>query len=92
MSEATVDMLHEQIASAEPGVAALTITARIRERPLLSLGVASIVGFVMGGGAASRTGAATLMLGARIWLRRAATDAVVNAMTSYGTAKRNGAA
>jgi hypothetical protein len=86
MSEATVDTLHEKIASAEPDVVTPTLTERIRERPLLSVSLASLVGFVTGGGAASRTGAAALMLVGRIWLRRAATDALANAMTS----KRNG--
>lgn len=86
MTEATVDTLHEKIASAEPGVVTPTLTERIRERPLLSMSLASLVGFVTGGGAASRTGVATLMLIGRIWLRRAATDALANAI-----AKRNGA-
>jgi hypothetical protein len=90
MSGATVEMLNEEIASAELGAAAPTLTARIRERPLLSLGLAGLVGFVIGGGASSRTGAAMLMLIARISLKRAATDALADAISSYGTAKRNG--
>lgn len=90
MSEATVEALNEGVASAELGVVAPSLTERIRERPLLSLGLAGLVGFVTGGGASSRTGAAILMLIARISLRRAATEAFASAMTSYGTAKRNG--
>ena len=90
MSEAIVEAANNQVASAEPGIIAPTLTERIRERPLLSLGLAGLAGFVIGGGASSRTGAAALMLIARIWLRRAATDALASAVTSYGTAKRNG--
>jgi hypothetical protein len=92
MSEATVDAVNQQVASPQPGIIAPTLTERVRERPLLALGLASLAGFVIGGGASSRTGAATLILIARIWLRRAATDALTSAMTSYGTAKRNGSA
>src|SRR5215472_6882630 len=90
MSEVTVDTSEDQVASAEPGIIAPTLTERIRERPLVSLGLAGLAGFVVGGGASSRTGAAALTLIARIWLRRAATDALAGAMASYGTAKRNG--
>jgi hypothetical protein len=90
MSEVTVDMLNEAVARPAPGVVAPTLTERVRELPLLSLGLAGLAGFVFGGGASSRTGAATLMLIARIWLRRAATDALADAMTSYGTSKRDG--
>jgi hypothetical protein len=92
MSEATVDAVNQQVASPQPGIIAPTLTERVRERPLLALGLASLAGFVIGGGASSRTGTATLILIARIWLRRAATDALASAMTSYGTAKRNGSA
>jgi hypothetical protein len=90
MSEAAVDAVNDEIAGTERGVIAPTLTERIRERPLLSLGLAGLAGFVMGGGASSKTGAATLMLIARIWLRRAATDALASAMTTHGTAKRDG--
>jgi hypothetical protein len=92
MSEATIDTLHEQVASAESGVVTPTLKDRVRERPFLSLALAGLAGFVFGGGAASRTGAATLMLVARIWLRRAATNALSNAITGYGRAKQNGSA
>ena len=96
MSEAAVNAVNETGASAEPGIIAPplapTLTERVRERPLLSLALAGLAGFVTGGGASSRTGAAMLMLIARIWLRRAATDALASAVTSYGTAKRNGSA
>jgi uncharacterized protein (DUF39 family) len=90
MSEVTLEALNEEVASAEPGVVAPSLTERIRERPLVSLGLAGLVGFVIGGGTSSRTGAAMLMLIARISLRRAAMEALASAMTSYGTAKRNG--
>ena len=82
--------INDQVVGAEPSIIAPTLTERIREHPLLSLGVAGLAGFVIGGGASSRTGAAALMLIARISLRRAATDALASAMASYGTAKRNG--
>ena len=90
MSEATFETLHESAASTEPRVIAQTVIERIKQRPLWSLGLAGLVGFVFGGGAASRTGAATLMLIGRVWLRRAATDALASAITNYGTTKRNG--
>jgi hypothetical protein len=90
MSEAVVNAVNEEVASAAPGVIAPTLTERIRERPLLALGLAGLAGFVTGGGSSSRSGTALLMLIARIWLKRAATDALASAMTSYGTAKRNG--
>jgi hypothetical protein len=86
MSEAAVD---EQVASTMPNMIAPTLTERIRERPLFSLGLAGLAGFVIGGGMTSRTGMATLMLIGRIWLKRAATDALASAMTNYGAAKRN---
>lgn len=90
MSEAAAGVASNQAASAEPGIIAPTLTERIRGRPLMSLGLAGLAGFVIGGGASSRTGAAALMLIARIWLRRAATNALTNVMTSHGTTKRNG--
>jgi uncharacterized protein (DUF1786 family) len=90
MSEAMADVVDETTAGAEVIAAASTLTDRVRERPLLSLGVASLIGFVMGGGASSRVGAAMLVLAGRIWLRRTATDALTNALTGYGRTKRNG--
>jgi hypothetical protein len=90
MSEATVDVLNQEAPSAAPRLVEPTLTAQIRERPLLSVGLAGLVGFIFGGGASSRTGAALLMLVARISLRRAATEAIANAVTGYGSAKRNG--
>jgi hypothetical protein len=90
MSEATVDVLNQDAPSAAPRLVEPTLTAQIRERPLLAVGLAGLVGFIFGGGASSRTGAALLMLVARISLRRAATEAVANAVTGYGSAKRNG--
>jgi hypothetical protein len=90
MTEAAGNVVNEVVANGEPGVQPPSLTERIRERPLLSLGLASLLGFVMGGGASSRTGAATLMLIARIWLRGAATDALTSALTSYGSSKRDG--
>jgi hypothetical protein len=88
MSQPTVDAISQQAAgNARPPE--VTLTERIRERPLLWLGLAGLAGFVIGGGAASRTGSATLMLIARIWLRQAASDALVSAIVSDGTAKRN---
>jgi hypothetical protein len=90
MSEATVDVLNQEALSAAPRLVEPTLTAQIRERPLLAVGLAGLVGFIFGGGASSRTGAALLMLVARISLRRAATEAIANAVTGYGSAKRNG--
>jgi hypothetical protein len=92
MSEATVEELNEEVASAGPGAVAPILTERIRERPLLSLGLAGLAAFMIGGGASSRTGAAMLMLIVRISLRRGAAEAFASAMTSHGTAKRNGSA
>jgi hypothetical protein len=89
MSEATVESLSEELSNAEQRVDSQTLTERVRERPLLSAGLAGLVGFVVGGGAASRTGAAMLTLILRISLRRAATEAFASAKTGYGTAKRN---
>ncbi len=79
-----------RIGEVEAGIAAPTLTERIQERPLLSLGLAGLAGFVIGGGASSRIGAAALMLIGRIWFKRAATAALANAISSYGTAKRDG--
>jgi hypothetical protein len=96
MSQAAVDAISEDVASTEnaagaaPGISAPTFTEHVRESALLSLGVASLAGFIFGGGASSRTGAAMLMLIGRMWLRRTATDALASAITRYGTAKRNG--
>ncbi len=90
MNEATAAASREEIGDAETGAATPTMTERIRERPLLSLGLAGLAGFVLGGGTSSRSGAAMIMLVARIWLRRAATSALTSAITSHGTAKRNG--
>jgi hypothetical protein len=80
----------DQATIVESGIVAPTLTERLRERPLLSIGLAGLTGFVIGGGASSRIGAAALMFIARIWLKRAATDALANAISSYGTAKRDG--
>jgi hypothetical protein len=92
MSDAAVsDIVAEEVASAQPGVLRPSSTDRIKERPLLSLGLASLAGFVVGGGASSRVGAAMLMIIGRLWLRRAATAALTNVVTNYGTAKRSGA-
>jgi len=81
----------EEFAQAAPIPGSPTLTERIRERPLLSAGLAGLVGFVLGGGARSRTGTAVLTLVARIWLRRAATEAIANAMSGYGSVKGNSA-
>jgi hypothetical protein len=89
MSEATVETFEQEVASTVREAVSPALTERIRERPLVSLGLASLLGFVFGGGAASRTGMATMMLVARIWLRRTATDAVASAITGHGRAKRN---
>ena len=91
MSEATVDVLNPEAPRVEPRLVQPTLTAQIRERPMLAVGLAGLAGFIFGGGASSRTGAALLMLVARISLRRAATEALANAVTGYGSAKRNGA-
>lgn len=90
MSEATVDVMKQEAPSAESRPVQPTLTDQIRERPLISLGLAGLVGFIFGGGASSRTGAALLMLAARISFRRVASEAIAKAMTSYGSAKRNG--
>jgi hypothetical protein len=92
MSEAPAVTLYERVASPQPDVLRAPLTERIRERPLLSLGVAGLIGFVMGGGAASRTGAATLLLVARIWLRRAASDALINVIAGNSLHNRRGLA
>jgi hypothetical protein len=67
-----------------------TLTERIRERPLVSIGVAGTAGFVLGGGAFSRTGMAILMILGRIWLRQAASDVVAKAVNSYHQRERDG--
>jgi hypothetical protein len=90
MSEATVDVLNPDPPRSKPRLVQPTLTAQIGEQPLLSVGLAGLVGFIFGGGASSRTGAALLMMVARISLRRAATEAIAKAMTSYGSDKRNG--
>jgi hypothetical protein len=90
MSEAAAEAVSESIPRTETRTHPSTLIERVRERPLLSLGLAGLAGFLIGGGASSRTGAAMLMLIGRFWLRRAATDAMASAITSYGTAKRNG--
>ncbi|MBV8358575.1 MAG: hypothetical protein JO189_11650 [Deltaproteobacteria bacterium] len=90
MSEATVSAATDQVVDAQQGISAPTLVENIKERPIVSLGVAGLLGFVFGGGISSRTGAATLMLIARIWLRQAATNAFASAMSNYGTGKRNG--
>jgi hypothetical protein len=90
MSEAAIYGVTEDAAGTEPAPITTTFTQRIRERPLMSLGLAGLGGFIIGGGASSRTGAAILMLFGRSLLRQAATEALVSAMTSYGTAKRDG--
>ena len=87
---------HEGLAQEQSSEMAATLSQpamaeRVRERPLLALGLAGLVGFVMGGGARSRTGTAILMLVGRIWLRRTATDAITGAITGYGSAKPNSA-
>ncbi len=87
MSEAAVN---EEFLGEAPVLNTPTLAERIRERPLVALGLAGLAGFVTGGGASTRTGTAMLVLIARIWLRRAATDALASAIASYGTAKRNG--
>jgi hypothetical protein len=89
MSEATADVFNQETQSAQPRLDQATVTGRVKERPLLSLGLAGLAGFIFGGGASSRTGMALLMLVARISFRRAATEAIANAMTSYGSAKRD---
>ena len=88
MGPPSVDMI-DQDAAGNSRLAEPTLTERIRERPLLSLALAGLAGFVIGGGAASRTGSSTLMLLARIWLKQAASDALVSAIVSDGTAKPN---
>src|SRR5579872_1759584 len=64
----------DENAGVELGITAPPLTERIRERPLLSLGLAGLVGFVIGGGASSRVGAAAIMLVIRSGFKRAATD------------------
>ena len=88
MGPPSVDMI-DQDAAGNSRFPEPTLTERIRERPLLSLALAGLAGFVIGGGAASRTGSSTLMLLARIWLKQAASDALVSAIVSDGTAKPN---
>ena len=89
-SEPTAETANDQATDVESRIIAPTLTERMRGRPLLSLGLAGFAGFVIGGGVSSRTGAAALMLIARMWLKQAAIDALVSATANYGTAKRNG--
>jgi hypothetical protein len=88
---ATHEGLAQEHVAEAPSLSQPTLTERIRERPLLALGLAGLVGFVMGGGARSRTGTAILMLLGRVWLRRTATDAITGVITGYGSPKPNGA-
>jgi hypothetical protein len=81
MSEAAPteeELVHEAHDSAEP-----SLTDRIRERPLVALGLAGATGFVLGGGAFSRTGMAILMIFGRLWLRQAVSDVIASAMANH---------
>jgi hypothetical protein len=65
-----------------------SLTDRIRERPLVALGLAGATGFVLGGGAFSRTGMAILMIFGRLWLRQAVTDVIASAMANHQQQQR----
>ena len=52
----------------------------VREQPLLALGIAALAGFVVGGGAWTRTGMAGLMLAGRIAARQMAVSAIAKAV------------
>jgi hypothetical protein len=88
MSESAAQEEYTQHA---PNLASKTVTEQIRERPLLSAGLAAFAGFVMGGGAFTRTGSALLMLMGRIWVRRAVTETIANAISGHGHPGPNGA-
>jgi hypothetical protein len=79
----TEEFIHEDHDSTEPSLA-----DRIRERPLVSLGLAGATGFVLGGGAFSRTGMAILMIFGRLWLRQAVTDVIASAMANHQQQQR----
>ena len=80
MGEGPVNLVNEKIARAATGATAPALTERIKERPLLSVGLGGLAGFVFGGGAASRFGGAMLMLIARLSLKQAASDALAYAV------------
>ena len=65
---------------------------RIREQPLLSLGVGALCGFVAGGGASTRTGMGLLLLLGRIAAREAASSAFSRVVSEYDNASRRSGA
>jgi hypothetical protein len=65
------------------------LSDRIREQPLLSLGVGALFGFVAGGGASTRTGMALLLLLGRIAAREMASSAIARAVNEYDSARRS---
>jgi hypothetical protein len=65
------------------------LSDRIREQPLLALGVGALFGFVAGGGASTRTGMAMLLLLGRIAAREVASNAISRAVSEYDSARRS---
>jgi len=65
---------------------------QIRQRPLATVGVAALTGFVIGGGLRSRLGAAALLLVARMVVRDVVTQTIANAIrkNDLGDATSNG--
>jgi hypothetical protein len=70
----------------------LRLSDRIREQPLLSLGVGVLCGFVAGGGASTRTGMAILISLGRIAAREAASSAFSRMVSDYDNASRRSGA
>jgi hypothetical protein len=79
----TEEFIQEDHDSTEP-----SLTDRIRERPMVALGLAGATGFVLGGGAFSRTGMAILMIFGRLWLRQTVTDVIASAMANHQQQQR----
>jgi hypothetical protein len=89
IGERPVNLVSGETARLVPATVAPRLTERIRERPLLALGIAGLAGFVAGGGASSRFGRAMLMLIARLSLKQAASGALAYVVNNNGTIERN---
>lgn len=63
----------------------------VREEPLLSLGVAALLGFVAGGGALTRTGMGALMLLGRMMAGQIALEAISKSVRNHGSGRRSSA-
>lgn len=73
-NRAVRDTAQRYLAAAGVNLNLANIEARIRERALLSFGIAASVGFVLGGGLATRPGVILLGLVGRIAAGQAATN------------------